>query len=187
MSRFGPDGEFPWGDWGTPLRRIKDAGKAGGRKFDLLIAEGSQADRREFVDNFVEIYGEKYQANQKIIKAGFAMAVRSDGGTLIFLDPTKVQNTLDIPSDNNLRVEIYKQTYRVMGDEMGRRFSHNLIPRTELVDWLRRSRSALNMDQDKIDAKLISQSLAMIEEAFKKSYGTDGPRVFKELSKEAGY
>jgi hypothetical protein len=98
-----------------------------------------------------------------------------------------VKSTLDIPSDNALKTEIYKQTFRVMGDEMGNRYSHNLISRADLVDWLRRSKSALNMDQGQMENKVIAKSLNIIADAFIKSYGTDGKGVFDGLVKEAGY
>ena len=155
--------------------------------FITLIAEGSQADREEFIRNFTEVYKTKYDQNQAVIKAGGSIRLASEGGTQLYLDPRNTISTLDIPSDKALRVEIYKQTFRVMGDEMGRRYSHNLIPRGELVDWLRRSKTALNMDQGEISPKVVSVNLGIVANAFIKSYGTDGRSVFEGLAREAGY
>lgn len=155
--------------------------------FITLIAEGSQADREEFVQNFVKIYKAKYIENQAIIKAGYAVPFTSEGGTNLYLDPAKVQTTLDIPSDMAIKTEIYKQTFRAMGDEMGNRFSHNLIPRGELIDWLRRSKTALNLDQSSMDNKTIHSNLMIIKRSFVKVYGMDGDSVFDGIAREAGY
>ena len=166
--------------WATTLQNAVDV-------FITLIAEGSQADREEFVKRFVKVYQAKYAENQAAIKEGSAIPFTSEGGTQLYLNPSKVKSTLDIPSDNSLKVEIYKQTFRVMGDEMGNRYSHNLISRGDLVDWLRRSKSALNRDEGEIDNKVVSKNLTVISDAFVKSYGTDGKSVFTGLAKEAGY
>ena len=156
--------------------------------FVVLIAEGSQADREKFIKGFTRVYKKKWEANQRIIKSGKCMKMESEGGTQLFVDPTKTVSTLDIPSDKEIEHELYKQTFIVMGDEMGRRFSNNLIPRPELVDWLRRSRTALNLDQgDPVNLKTIAQNLAIIEKSFANSYGTDWKYVFQGLAREAGY
>jgi len=159
--------------------------------FITLIAEGSQADREEFIKNFVSIYGKKYADNREIIAQaaqGKTVPLTADSGMELYLDPKKTQCTLNIPSDTSLKVEIYKQTFREMGYEMGDRYAHNLISRNDLVDWLRRSRTALNMDQgDHVDPKTVSTNLNILATYFKNEYGTDSENVFAGLAKEAGY
>lgn len=155
--------------------------------FIELIADGSQAEREQFVKDFIMQYRKKYITNQGIIKAGVAESITSEGGTRLYLDPKRTQSTLDIPSDQSLKNAIYQQTFVVMGDEMGRRYSHNLISHEDLVDWLRRSKLALNMDLNTINNKTILNNLGTVRKNFASSYGLDGDNVFKELSKEAGY
>lgn len=157
--------------------------------FITLIAEGSQADRERFIGNFIDVYRNKYESNQSIIKAGESVPFKSEGGTQLYFNSGRVKSTLDIPSDKALKTEIYEQTFKVMGDEMGRRYSHNLISRTDLIEWLRRSKSALSMDSGTIDAKLVAKNLGIIKDAFSAptSYGTDGKNVFDGIAKEAGY
>ena len=170
--------------WAKTLRKSVDT-------FVVLIAEGSQADRKEFIEKFTMLYKEKYDANQKIIKGGTAdMQLTTAGGTRLVLDTKNTVSTLDIPSELDLKNEIYKQTFLVMGDEMGRKYSSNLIARPELVDWLRRSKTALNMDTaNDIDPKLVAQNLRVIRKAFcaDGSYGVDAESVFDGLAAEAGY
>jgi len=97
----------------------------------------------------------------------------SSGGTMLHIDVKKTKAVLDIPTPMTLKTEIYHQTFRVMGDEWGRRFSTNLIKRDELVDLLRQSKTALQ----KVPASLES-NMGIIHDAFVSSYGTDAENVF---------
>lgn len=166
--------------WNVMLRKAVDV-------FIELIADGSQAEREQFVKDFIRQYKKKYLYNKDIINGGASNAMMSEGGTRVFLDPKRTQSTLDIPSDQVLKNAIYSQTFVVMGDEMGRRYSHNLISHENLVDWLRRSKLALNLDSGPIDNQLILKNLNTLGKTFAKSYGPDGPNVFADLAKEAGY
>jgi hypothetical protein len=74
-----------------------------------------------------------------------------------------------------------------MGSEMGRRYSHNLIPRGELIEWLRRSKTALNMDRGDIDQLEVKKNLRFLSTSFCKAYVTDAQSVFEDLAREAGY
>lgn len=159
-------------NWIVTLRKAIDV-------FIVLIAEGSQADREGFIKKFTVVYREKYNRTQNLLKSGGFMAQHSEGGTLLHIDMTKVKAVLDIPSPESLKTEIYHQTFKVMGDEMGRRYSHNLIGRNELIEWLRRSKTALQ--------EVPGNNLGIIYCAFVDSYGTDAANVFKDLIKEAGY
>ena len=165
--------------WQVMLRKAVDV-------FIELIADGSQAEREQFVKDFIMQYKKKFIYNRGIINSG-AQSMMSEGGTRVFLDPKRTQSTLDIPSEQSLKEAIYQQTFIVMGDEMGRRYSHNLISHEELVDWLRRSKLALNMDSNTINNRTILNNLNSVGKKFADSYGIDGKNVFKELSKEAGY
>ncbi len=149
--------------------------------FVTLISEGSQADRERFIENFRKVYDEKYQRTQAELKTGGFVTQTSEGGTTLFLDARKTVAVLNIPSTGVLKAEIYRQTFKVMGDEWGKRFSHNLIKREELIDLLRRSRTALQ------EIGPLGGSLAIVRESFEASYGTDAVNVFRSLGKEAGY
>jgi hypothetical protein len=168
--------------WAATLRNAVDV-------FIVLISEGSQADREAFIESFRNIYSEKYYATQEILKGRKKMSLVSGGGTLLFIDYSKGKalGALDIPTPDALKTEIYTQTFKVMGDEWGKRFSNNLIKREELVDILRRSKTALREVPVPAKDSNIAANLAIIEKAFVKSYKTDAESVFNGLLKDAGY
>lgn len=150
--------------------------------FVTLIAEGSQADRERFIKNFEQVYDEKYKKTQADLKAGGFVTQTSEGGTSLFLDARKTVAVLNIPSTGVLKSEVYRQAFKVMGDESGKRFSHNLAKREELIDLLRRSKTALQ----EVSPGLAG-NLAIMREAFEAAYGTDAINVFRGLGREAGY
>lgn len=152
--------------------------------FIALISEGSQADRERFIAEFTVNYKGKYENTQQILKSGMVVTQVSQGGTMLYLDYSKGKTlgALDIPSPDSLKTEIYHQTFKVMGDEWGRRFSTNLIKRDELIDLLRRSKTAL----EEVEPYLAG-NLNIIRNAFINSYGTDAENVFDGLKNAAGY
>jgi len=160
--------------WADTLSRAIDV-------FITLISEGSQADRENFIKKFIGEYATKYNETQEKLRAGGFVTQISEGGTTLFIDARKTLAVLNIPSPDVLKTEVYQQTFRVMGDEWGRRLSHNLIKRDELVDLLRRSKTALQ----EVTGGL-AHNLAIVQDAFISSYGTDAEDVFKQLLKEAG-
>jgi hypothetical protein len=170
--------------WAQNIRKAVDV-------FIVLISEGSQSDREVFIKNFTDVYESKFIKTQQILKEGGYLVGQSQGGTMLFIDYTKGNSlaALDIPAPEDLKSEIYKQTFKVMGDEWGRRFSTNLITRPELVDLLRRSRTAFQETPADVADKTIRlrRNLGIVQEAFIKSYGTDADNVFKSLLKEAEY
>lgn len=159
-------------NWVKTLRRAIDI-------FIVLIAEGSQADREGFINKFTDIYNKKYLATYALIHDSTNMFKVSEGGTLLYIDMKKVRAVLKIPTTDSLKTEIYQQTFKVMGDEMGQRYSHNLIDRNELIEWLRRSKTALE--------EIKGNNLGIIYCAFAKSYGTDAGHVFIDLVNAAGF
>ncbi len=150
--------------------------------FITLISEGSQADREKFIQQFVNEYSVKYRDTQEKLKRGGFITQQSEGGTLLYIDASKTLSVLDIPKPETIKTEIYHQTFKVMGDEWGRRFSHNLIKRDELIDLLRRSRTALNEVSPHLQGNLI-----IIQDSFINAYGTDANYVFNGLIKDAGF
>lgn len=162
-------------DWAKGLGRAVNV-------FVTLISEGSQADRERFIREFEVNYDKKYQKTQADLKEGGFVTQTSEGGTTLFLDARKTVAVLNIPSTTTLKTEIYRQTFKVMGDEWGKRFSHNLMRRDELIDVLRRSKTALLEV-----APSLSGNLAIVRDAFVSSYGTDAGNVFRGVAREAGY
>lgn len=162
-------------DWAAHLKRAIDV-------FITLISEGSQADREEFIKNFTTEYSAKYNKTKEALRAGGFMAQVSEGGTMLHIDASKTLAVLDIPKPETLKTEIYRQTFKVMGDEWGRRYSTSLIKRGDLVELFRKSKTALQ----EVSPGL-SGNLNIVKEAFIKSYGTDAANVFSSLVKEAGY
>jgi hypothetical protein len=161
--------------WADTLSRAIDV-------FITLISEGSQADRERFIKKFTEEYTAKYNTTQEILQGGGFMTQMSEGGTMLHIDARKTLAILDIPRPETLKTEIYHQTFRVMGDEWGKRLSHNLIKRDELIDLLRRSKTALQ----EVPISL-ANNLGIVRDAFVSSYGTDAQNVFIGLIKDAGY
>lgn len=161
--------------WAETLRNAVDV-------FVILISEGSQADREIFIDRFSKVYTDKWDRTRELLRKGGFTTQVSEGGTMLHIDVTKTVATLNIPNPDTLKAEIYHQTFRVMGDEWGRRYSTNLIKREELVDLLRRSKTALQEVNPGLKGNLDT-----IRTAFVKSYGTDASNVFNGLVKEAGY
>ncbi len=170
--------------WAQNIRKAVDV-------FIVLISEGSQSDRELFIKNFTDVYQTKYQKTQQVLKEGGYLVGRSQGGTMLFIDYTKGNSlaALDIPAPEDLKTEIYKQTFKVMGDEWGRRFSTNLISRPELIDLLRRSRTAFQETPMEISDRSIRlrRNLGIVQQAFIKSYGTDAENVFKSILREAEF
>lgn len=161
--------------WASTLRNAVDV-------FIVLISEGSQADRETFISNFTEVYARKYEDTQALLRAGGFIAQVSAGGTVLHIDVRKTKAVLEIPTPLTLKTEIYHQTFRVMGDEWGRRFSTNLIKRDELVDLLRRSKTALQEVPQSLES-----NMGIVHDSFVSSYGTDAENVFTSLIKDAGY
>lgn len=150
--------------------------------FITLISEGSQADREKFINNFVQGYDEKYKRTVAALRAGGYVQQTSEGGTNMLLDARKTLAVLNIPSTETLKTEIYRQTFTVMGDEWGRRLSHNLIKRDELIDLLRRSKTAFQEVSPGLDG-----NLGIVRQSFIQAYGTDAANVFQGLTSAAGY
>ncbi len=164
-------------DWAETLKHAIDV-------FIVLISEGSQKDRAVFITTFVDTYGAKWSENQETLKSRKVMTQVSEGGTMLYIDYSKGKTlgALDIPRPLTLKKEIYYQTFKVMGDEWGRRYSTNLIKRDELVELLRRSKTALDEEEPHLKG-----NLDIIRKAFVEQYGIDGNNVYNAMLKDAGY
>lgn len=163
--------------WGDTLQEAVDV-------FIVLIAEGSQADRTTFSNQFVDTYDKKYKETKKIIESdkNYIRQI-SEGGTVLLVNKL---GALDITNTSDLRAEIYSQAFTAMGDEWGKRFSTNLIKRDDLVDVIRRSKQALS--EVEVDGKISDvKNFAFIQNAFIKSYGDGAEDIINSLSKDAGY
>ena len=138
--------------WAETLKRAIDV-------FITLISEGSQADREKFIAKFIDIYSVKYAETQKMLKQGGHMTQMSEGGTLLYIDYSrgKTLGALDIPHPSILKTEIYHQAFKVMGDELGRRFSTNLIKRNDLIELLCRSKTALEEVDPGLDGNQVGR------------------------------
>jgi hypothetical protein len=151
------------------------------RVFIVLVAEGSQADREYFIQRFDQVYSAKYQSTEKLKSGGGYISLMSEGGTKLYLNVKTTSAFLDIPSPRSLKGEIYRQAFRAMGDEWGKRLSTNLVKRNDLIDLLRRIKAALKEEGE------FNQNLNIVNSSFVESYGTDAQEVFTSLLKEAGY
>ncbi|MCX8519871.1 MAG: hypothetical protein ORN21_07040 [Methylophilaceae bacterium] len=174
------DFEYGWADW---IRKAVDV-------FITLINEGSQNDREQFVNKFTSIYEEKYNKNSQLTKGANKLITRADGGTLLYLDYSKGKTlgVLDVPAATALKTELYDKAFTVMGDELGRRLASNLIKRDELIDLLRRSKTAMQETpvNQSVNTRL-SRNMTIFYNSFVLSYGTDAGNVLSAIIREAGY
>jgi len=160
-------------DWVDTLRQSVDI-------FITLISEGSQADREEFINNFFEIYRTKYVDTQR--RKREMMPMTSEGGTTMWINMKEVGSALDIPSDADLKNEVYRHTFVVMGHELGRRLRHNLIKRDELIDLLRRSRPVFSEAPKLSFKECLQLTLKGFEDGYQSSDAVD---IFLEVAKVA--
>ncbi len=150
--------------------------------FIVLISEGSQSDRDVFVKEFIRIYSAKFKETEAR-KAEGMLSQLSAGGTVLYINMSKDAGSaaLDIPLPDGLKAELYRQTFKVMGDELGRRYATNLIKRDELVDLLRRVKPVLN------EVGSREANLSIIRDAFIEQYKADGQSLFQSMLANAGY
>lgn len=146
--------------------------------FITLVQEGSQSDREAFIAAFRTNYTAKY--NEETEKSSSSIRTRSDGGTVLYLDP-KTLGVLNLSSPDSLSAEVYHKIFQVMGDEWGRRYKAGTIKREELIALLRASKTAF---MEVVPG--LQGNLATVQRYFVEKYGTDGDNVFKSLSKDAG-
>lgn len=147
--------------------------------FIVLISEGSQTDRSRFIKEFVDVYNPKYLDTREKLCRGKQLPLLSEGGTHVGYEDS---GALDIPKTNALKVGLYGHVFVVMGDELGRRYSTNLISRSELIDLLRRARPALMEHQDRHQ-----EFLCKFIDSFMKQNPAVEPVVLTRILDEAGY
>lgn len=161
-------------NWRIVLKKSVDV-------FITLVAEGSHADRQEFVNNFTQIYKNKYL--DTAVKNNQYEPIITQGGTFIKVQMSQAA-ALGIPSDVAIKTEFFRQTFYVIGDEMGRRFRHNLIQRSELVDFLRRLSPVFHEASSKRMSPKMGLERVLV--GFQEGYrNLDASVVFDEMAKEA--
>lgn len=161
-------------NWRKVLKKSVDV-------FITLVAEGSHADRQEFVNNFTEIYKNRYLETES--KNTQYDPIITQGGTFIKVQMSEAA-ALGIPSDVAIKTEFFKQTFYVIGDEMGRRFRHNLIKRSDLIDFLRRLSPVFHEASSKRMSPKMGLERVLV--GFQDGYrNVDASVVFDEMAKEA--
>lgn len=153
--------------------------KDGIEVFIVLISEGSQADRKQFIGSFSEIYSKKFtEMGNKYNKKSRQRGSFTQGGTEYLLDPDL--NAIQMPSPGLIEHRFYSQAFVVMGDEWGRRYGTNLVKRDELVDMLRRCKPALE------EGEGYAVNLTYICRSFAESYNADSYDTLRSIMKDAG-
>ncbi|SDU67991.1 hypothetical protein [Desulfobacula phenolica] len=150
--------------------------------FKELIAEGSPADRDKFKESFLSYYTAEVEEYLK--RSNF---YTSDKTSYINLDFNKGQigeyegklyiSKFGILTALEMWDLLYKKSLYMVGLEMGQTLSHNLITRSELLEWLRRTRTALRNNN-------IEQEIAIIRKGFVEEYGRNGKSVFNSMVRE---
>jgi hypothetical protein len=148
--------------------------------FIVLISEGSQTDRKIFIDSFNTEYVKEYNAMAQKYNKGNRQGgiLVTQGGTSYTLDADL--NAIQMPAPSLIENRFYSQAFIVMGDEWGRRYGTNLVKREELIDMLRRCKPALEEGEGS------EANLKYIYQSFADSYKADAEDTFKSIMKEAG-
>ncbi|MBU1054255.1 MAG: hypothetical protein KKC46_10545 [Proteobacteria bacterium] len=150
--------------------------------FKELIAEGSPADREKFKTSFISYY--QNEVDNYLKSTNFYTANKSQ---YINLDFNKGQigeyegklytSIFGVLTAEEMWSLLYKKSLHMVGLEMGQTLSHNLITRSELLEWLRRTRTALRNSS-------IKQEISIIESGFVEEYGRNGKSVFDSMLRE---
>lgn len=185
----------------TTEQLFEDTVKSSIELFKELIAEGSPADRDGFKQQFTQDYDKliseylNIAANFPNITLKFGLPDDEYYKDTNFNDATS-QGTSSIYSmkhtlayASSFYIEgadsawnyIYRKSLTGVGEEMGAKFAHNLITRTDLRDWLRRAFETLNKDKRK-------EETGWIREGFCSNYNEanfeEGQKVFDGLLNE---
>ncbi len=87
---------------------------------------------------------------------------------------------------DSLAEQINKISWLYVGQEMGRKFNHNLISRQELIEWIKRARSIM---ESKSGDNYYDTSIRLLREGFQDEetgYGPGGETEWKRIKKETG-
>ena len=79
--------------------------------------------------------------------------------------------------------QVNKISWLFVGQEMGRKFNHNLISRQELIEWIKRARSIM---ESKYKDNNYPTSIRLLRRGFNKGYGAGGENEWNRLKKETG-
>lgn len=77
--------------------------------------------------------------------------------------------------------QINKISWLFVGQEMGRKFNHNLISRRELVEWIKRARSIM---ESKSGANYYHTSVRLLRDGFQEGYGSGGVTEWGRIREE---
>jgi len=134
-------------------------------KYDVMDVEIDDADRLE------NTYF-KYNRNSK-----------TNRSSPLMLSDSNVTNR--ILHGAGLVEQINKISWLFVGQEMGRKFNHNLISRQNLIEWIKRARSIM---ESKSGDNYYSTSIRLLRDGFigENGYGAGGINEWKRLREETG-
>lgn len=156
--------------------------------FKELIAEGSPADREKFKLSFKEEYKrlvEVYLKNTPFYVSEYKYADKSKYISTEFSKkriPKWYRGDFYKSFFGVLKVDemwklLYYRSLFAVGQEMGQKFGHNLIVRAELLDWLRRTRDLLSVQE-------MEMELGILYDGFDDEYNKlakNSEQVWKDL------
>jgi hypothetical protein len=171
--------------------------------FKELIAEGSPADRDRFKQQFTQDYDEliseylNVAGNFPNITLKFGLPDDKYYKDTNFTDATpqgtsiiysmkhtlEYASTFSIEGADSVWNHIYRKSLTGVGEEMGDKFAHNLITRTDLRDWLRRAFETLNKDKREEETEWIREGFC---NKYNEANSEEGQKVFDGLLNETG-
>lgn len=152
--------------------------------FKELIAEGSPADREAFRSRFLDHYGGNTEAflrsrpEYAVDKSRWIRLKFAPDGSVASPAAFEYEATASTSMAEQLWELIYRRSLSEVGQEMGERLVNNLIRREELLEWLRRTRTALDD---------LTKDIEIIRSGFRETYGRDADTVFNSLLRDIGF
>ncbi len=99
----------------------------------------------------------------------------------LMLSDSNIVNT--ILKGDGLVEQINKISWLFVGQEMGRKFNHNLISRQELIEWIKRARSIM---ESKSGDNYYNTSIRLLRKGFQQGYGAGGENEWARIKDETG-
>ncbi|MFT5612035.1 MAG: hypothetical protein ACI9WC_003597 [Arenicella sp.] len=111
----------------------------------------------------------------------YSSSRKKNQSSALMLADSNVSN--QILHGDGLVEQVNKISWLFVGQEMGRKFNHNLISRSELIEWIKRARSIM---ESKSGDNYYDTSIRLLRDGFRgdAGYGAGGKKEWERLKKE---
>lgn len=113
----------------------------------------------------------------------FNKSINDNQASPLMISDSNVQNS--VLSGGGIVEQINKVSWLFVGQEMGRKFNHNLITRHDLVEWIKRARSIM---ESKSGENYYLTTIRLVRDGFihEKGYGPGGEMEWQRIAQEVG-